>query len=52
MAGGGYANKLYPPVQVIVIPLPPFLVKQMVYLESPGDDLLFLDGEVMLYLGS
>lgn len=48
------ANRLYPPINVIPIAIPPFLVKGMLFLETPiiTDPMLFLNGDPMLFLGA
>lgn len=46
------ANRLYPPVQVLPFDFPPGIFKFMVYLESVNDQMTFLNGDAMLYLGA
>jgi hypothetical protein len=45
------AHKLYPPQRVIPENRPPAVTENMVFLSDPADDMLFLDGQDMLYFG-
>lgn len=46
------ANRLYPPLQVLVFPIPPVVLKGMLFLESLSDPMVFLDADPMLFLGA
>lgn len=45
------ANKLYPPVQVVIDNLPPVTSAPMSYLTDSTDHMFFLSGDIMSYLG-
>jgi len=48
-----YITHLYPPViGLLYTPFPPITMDGMVFLTSSTDDMMFLDGTEMLFLGS
>lgn len=49
----GYIHKLYPPIiGLLYPPTPPIIALEMVYLDSATDEMVFLDGTEMEYLGA